>query len=77
VLPSDEPSVLPSTSSLPSALPSISTAPSCVPSMSPSPTKTPKSTKDRRLKAKSDGCSGKSFPSEKSSKSKKRHFIWK
>jgi hypothetical protein len=26
--------------------------------MSPSPTKTPKSTKDRGLKAKSDGCSG-------------------
>jgi hypothetical protein len=39
--------------------------------MSPSPTKTPKSTKDRGLKAKSAGCSGKSFPSEKSSKSKK------
>jgi hypothetical protein len=39
--------------------------------MSPSPTKTPKSTKDRGLKAKSDGCSGKSFRSEKSSKSKK------
>eukprot|EP00979_Chaetoceros_neogracilis_P016025 scaffold6860_cov297-Chaetoceros_neogracile.AAC.23 len=71
VLPSDEPSVLPSTSSLPSVLPSISNAPSCVPSMSPSPTKTPKSTKDRGLKAKSAGCSGKSFPSEKSSKSKK------
>jgi co-chaperonin GroES (HSP10) len=71
VLPSDEPSVLPSASSLPSALPSISIAPSCIPSMSPSPTKTPKSTKDRGLKAKSDGCSGKSFRSEKSSKSKK------
>jgi hypothetical protein len=47
--------------------------------MSPSPTNTPKSTKDSRgLKAKSDGCSGKSFryvksskSSEKSSKSKK------
>ena len=39
--------------------------------MFPSPTKTPKSTKDRGLKAKSDGCSGKSFPSEKSSKIKK------
>eukprot|EP00979_Chaetoceros_neogracilis_P005759 scaffold1080_cov145-Chaetoceros_neogracile.AAC.3 len=73
VLPSDEPSVFPSASSLPSALPSISTAPSCVPSMSPSPTKTPKSTKDSRgLKAKSDGCSGKSFASEKSSKSNKK-----
>eukprot|EP00979_Chaetoceros_neogracilis_P009937 scaffold2308_cov141-Chaetoceros_neogracile.AAC.1 len=71
VLPSNEPSVLPSASSLPSILPSISIAPSCVPSMSPSPTKTPKSTKDRGLKAKSEGCSGKSFPSEKSSKSKK------
>jgi hypothetical protein len=75
VLPSDEPSVLPSASSLPSALPSISTAPSCVPSTSPSPTKTPKSTKDSRgLKAKSDGCSGKSFRSEKSSKSSEKKF---
>jgi hypothetical protein len=33
--------------------------------MSPSPTKTPKSTKDRGLKAKSDGCSGKSKKSNK------------
>ena len=61
LLPPEEPSVLSSASSLPSFLPSIGNAPSCVPSMSPSsPTKTPKSTKDRGLKAKNDGCSGKS-----------------
>jgi len=76
VLPSDDPSVLPSASSLPSALPSISIAPLCVPSVFPSPTKTPKSTKDWGLKAKSDGCSGKSFfPSGKSSKSKNKRNV--